>query len=115
QVAIAAGKLSPEQPPGTTSKILLEVLSASEDDGLLPRIVWQNLENHVVADQARIVEHISGSRGGLATELAPRIANRLLAKVKPDLSGTGDQETLRSVLNIADLLAADRPAAANQV
>lgn len=112
QVAIAAGKLPPRT---TTTEILLDVLSRSEDDGLLPRIVWQNLQGHVVADQIRIVERLAEGGVGLVSALAPRIATRLLAEVKPDLSGAGDRETLRSVLHIADLLAADRSGAANPV
>lgn len=112
QVAIAAGKL---QRSTTATGILCEVLSHSEDDGLLPRIVWRNLERHVVPEQRRIVEYLSNRRSGLVADLAPRIATRLLAEVRPDLSKPGDQEALQSVLSIADGLAADRPAVAAQV
>ncbi len=116
QVAIAAGKIPPElQSETTTTDILLEVLAHSEDDGLLPRIVWQNLEKRVLADQAQIVQHLAQGAGGLLPELVPRIATRLLAEVKPDLSGSGDPKTLQSVLEISDSLAGSRSAAANQV
>ncbi len=115
QVAIAAGKIASGTQRSTTTEILLKVLNHSEDDGLLPRIVWQNLQPHVVEDQAYLVKSLAQSRSGLLPELAPRIATRLLAEVKSDLSGASDQDTLRSVLSIADSLAADRPAASNQV
>ena len=116
QVAIAAGKFPAELEVETTATdILLKVLSFGEDDGLLPRIVWQNLEQHVVADQGRIVQQLGQPSSGLLTELAPRIATRLLAEVKPDLSASDDAKTLQSVLEIAAALADNRSKSADSV
>lgn len=118
QAAIAAGKLSPDYhatlPP---TKILIDVLRGTTDDGLLPRIVWRNLEPRVVSDQAIIVQRLANASDAdaLLVDMAPRIATRLLAEVKPDLSSPTDAATLASVLAIADSLASRNGAAQGEV
>ena len=118
QAAIAAGKLSPEHHATLSpTRLLIDVLSGSEDDGLLPRIVWQNLQRRVVADQAMIVQRLAdaSAEDALLVAMAPRIATRLLADVKSDLSAPSDAATLDSVLAIADSLAARNGAAEGEV
>ncbi len=108
QAAIAAGKLPADSPAEVTpTRLLLDVLRGAEDDGSLPRIVWRNLEPHVVDDQSLIVAELarSTSTATLLDAMAPRIATRLLAEVRPDLSGDHDVQTLASVLAIADVVA----------
>ena len=116
QVAVAAGKLEGREGGPVAAGLLLAVLDGAEDDGHLPRIVWRNLEPRVVADRERIVESIRHDAGNqkLLVGIAPRIATRLLAEVKPDLSGDVDRSALASVLAIADSLRDDQ-AAANEV
>lgn len=108
QAAIAAGKLSPDHAAILSpTKLLIDVLQGSVDDGLLPRIVWQNLSGRIVADQSIIVQRLANASDAdaLLVGMAPRIATRLLADVKPDLSAPSDAATLASVLAIADSLA----------
>lgn len=118
QAAIAAGKLPSDLdailPP---TKLLIDVLYGSGDDGLLPRIVWQNLQRRIVADQALIVLRLANASAAdaLLVGMAPRIATRLLADVKPDLSGPNDTATLASVLAIADSLASRNGPAEGEV
>jgi putative membrane-bound dehydrogenase-like protein len=110
QTAIAIGKQpadSKYSPPA--AELLVKILDGGKDDGLLPRIVWQNLHPHVVANQTLLVDAIASGAASnpLLAALAPRVATRLLADVKPDLSGENDSRTLRSVLHIADVLATE--------
>lgn len=118
QTAIAIGKQPADSrysPPA--AELLVKILDGVQDDGLLPRIVWQNLEPHVVANQTLLVDAIAdrAASNPLLAALAPRVATRLLADVKPDLSGENDPRTLRSVLHIADVLAAGDDAESNNV
>jgi len=118
QVAIAAGKQARGAESDTRStQLLLDVLSGSQDDGLLPRIVWKNLEPRLVAQQAMVVKRIgdAGDEDVLLIEMAARIATRLLDDVKPDLAGQNDRDTLTSTLRIADSLAKRGGNAGNDV
>ncbi|TVP95501.1 MAG: dehydrogenase [Planctomycetaceae bacterium] len=121
QAAIALGKLPASLASSKTTERLLQILHAAPDDGLLPRIVWKHLEPRVRADQAVLVREIAKADPAdvRLRELVPRIATRLLADVRSDLSRPEDSETLASLLRIADSLAAgprsetpaDQPAA----
>jgi len=118
QVAIAAGKQARDAQSDTRStQLLLDVLLGSQDDGLLPRIVWKNLEPRLVTQQARVVKRIAdaGDHDGLLIEMAARIATRLLEDVKPDLTNQSDRDTLTSTLRIADSLAKRGGNAGNDV
>ena len=100
QVAIAANKIA----GGDATRWLLEVLANSQDDGLLPRIVWENLEPHVESDQAMIrsaLAQVDADGESLLVEMTPRICSRLLADLAPDLSITGDKAALRTVFQMA--------------
>lgn len=109
QVAIAAGKWADADADlsAAATDVLIRVLDGADDDGLLPRIVWKNLEPRLVANQQRVVGEIAKGSNRRLVEMAPRIATRLLADVKPDLSGTNDSQTLGSVLGIAASLGGD--------
>lgn len=114
QVAIAANKIAG---PNATNW-LLKVLDHSTDDGLLPKIVWRNLEPNILANQTTIVARLSGSaanKDALLTTLAPRIATRLLADVQPDLTTSTDADSITSVLQLADTLASTATPEASQV
>lgn len=118
QAAIAAGK----QPKGSpldavAAELLVKVLEGANDDGLLPRLVWQNLHPRVVGHQDLLVRAIANGHASnpLLTDMAPRIATRLLAEVGPDLSGDDDPQTLKSVLGIASGLDAKDPQESDNV
>jgi putative membrane-bound dehydrogenase-like protein len=114
QVAIAAGKIAGTE----ATSWLITVLNHSTDDGLLPKIVWRNLESNLMADQAFIAQQMAGAKDesqSLLVQLAPRIATRLLAAIKPDLSSPADAASLTSVLNMADSLSRHSPRNASQV
>lgn len=118
QAAIAAGKLSPDHHASLSpTKLLIDVLDGATDDGLLPRIVWQNLQSRVVSDQSIIVDRLAkaSDTDSLLVGMAPRIATRLLAEVSPDLSGATDKSALASALAIADSLATRNAAVESEV
>jgi putative membrane-bound dehydrogenase-like protein len=83
QVAIASRKLAGVDP----LPVLMEVLSRSGDDPLIPRVVWQNL-HPLLEDQAgRFVSLVSRHEGGRNPGMAsilPRAVERLLARRDPD-------------------------------
>jgi putative membrane-bound dehydrogenase-like protein len=108
QVAIAAGKIGGQ----SATEWLVDVLRHSEDDGLLPRIVWRNLEPRVVGHQSALVAALAGETARPSSQLlalAPRVAERLAASLRSNLSGPSDPDTLRSIVSIAETLAAVRP------
>jgi putative heme-binding domain-containing protein len=119
QVAIAANKLAGDQ----ATAWLLQVLQHSQDDGLLPRIVWQNLLPHVVNQRETIIAALakSGRRSSndspapLITQLAPRIAARILADVQPDLKAPEDAQACRALLDIAATIADNFPEHSTEV
>jgi len=110
QVGIAAGKWADADADLSVAAtdVLIRVLDGADDDGLLPRIVWKNLEPRLIANQQRVVDEIADGSNRLLVGMAPRIATRLLAEIKPDLSGSNDSQTLGSVLGIAASLGGDR-------
>ncbi len=114
QVAIAAGKIA-----GTSStQWIIDVLDHSEDDGLLPKIAWQNMLPRMIEDQDVILEQLIPTRhrsDSLLLQMAPRLAARILADVQPDLSGLTDEQSLRSALRISTLLHDTRPQQAAEI
>jgi putative membrane-bound dehydrogenase-like protein len=114
QVAIAAGKIA-----GTSStQWIIDVLDHSEDDGLLPRIAWKNMLPRMIEDQDVILEQLIPTRhrsDSLLLQMAPRLAARILADVRPDLSGLTDEQSLRSALRISSLLHETRPQQAAEI
>ncbi len=118
QSAIAAGKQPTGSPLAAVApELLIKVLEGASDDGLLPRLVWQNLHPRVVEQQELLVRGIANGHASnpLLTDMAPRIATRLLAEVGPDLSGDDDPQTLKSVLGIASGLDAKDPQESDNV
>jgi putative membrane-bound dehydrogenase-like protein len=109
QVAIAARKLADVDP----LPVLMEVLSRSGDDPLIPRIVWQNLHSLLEDQAGRFVvlaaEHDAARNRGVAAIL-PRAVERLLARRDADSSPivalfgiladgpSADPETARTML-----------------
>jgi len=83
QVAIAAGKLSF---PGAT-RCLLELLEGDQDDGLLPRIIWNQLRERLPRDVEEVALRLARATPApskLLIEMAPRIAARLLDEAAPE-------------------------------
>lgn len=119
QVAIAANKMAGDQ----ATSWLLQVLQHSQDDGLLPRIVWQNLLPHIVDEQEAIIAELAklGPQSGndsptpLLTQLAPRIAARILADVQPNLKAPADVQACRVLLHIASTIAGNFPEYSSEV
>jgi putative heme-binding domain-containing protein len=87
-VAVAARKLFP---PADALSLLFEVLSASEKDPVLPKIVWRNAEP-LLDGQPAILAKWFGPRGaGLASAafepLLGRVVERLLASPTQGIDG----------------------------
>lgn len=86
ELIIALGK---NQPPGFIDSMLLAATGEQPDDGLLPRLLWQNLFPKLVADPTSITTLFQSQRFfefRFLDSLAPRIANVLLDK--KDLSAS---------------------------
>jgi len=78
QVAIAAGRGAAGPDP---LAVLLQVLARSTADPLIPRVVWANLHPRVAATPAEFLRHwrtLGELPEGLATDLVPRLFDRLL-------------------------------------
>ncbi len=85
QVAIGSNKIEGIDAPS----VLLQVLSVSGDDTLIPKIVWQNLLPHLGKDAGKVVaiaggEKLKNSKGVIS--ILPRLVDRALAEAKPDAS-----------------------------
>jgi putative membrane-bound dehydrogenase-like protein len=85
QVAIASRKVEGIDP----IPVLLDVLAASDNDPLIPRIVWQNL--HPLLEEgggtlARLITPERLDRSSALITLIPRAVDRLLGGSKPDPS-----------------------------
>jgi putative heme-binding domain-containing protein len=106
QAAIAARKVAGSE--GAVS-VLIEILSHSGDDPLIPHIVWNSLQPLMENWSATIVRRLSESNfehNPILTELAPRTFARLLD------AKTIDGDALREIFHLA--LAAPRPTAAQR-
>jgi putative membrane-bound dehydrogenase-like protein len=81
QLAIAAPKLGGDPMP-----ILLQLLAKSNVDpsGLLPRIVWRNVEPHLDGKVGALVQQLQKTRvpQSVLNEIMPRMLDRCLAKQK---------------------------------
>jgi putative membrane-bound dehydrogenase-like protein len=83
QVAIAARKVRGLDPV----PLLMEVLSASSDDPLIPHIVWQNLHPLLEDQGGRFVDLVQASDPKAERALAaimPRAIDRILGRRSPD-------------------------------
>ncbi len=83
QVAIAAPKLTRTEP----MTVLLDVLSASADDPLVPHVVWQNLHPMLERRAIAFVELARDrdlAKNEALVALMPRIVARLLVRRAPD-------------------------------
>jgi putative heme-binding domain-containing protein len=106
QAAIAARKVAGSE--GAIS-VLIEVLSHSGEDPLIPHIVWNNLQPLMENWSATIVQRLSESdfeHNAIFAELAPRAFERLLS------TRTIDDDGLRKIFQLA--IAAPRPTAAQR-
>jgi len=105
QVSIAAPKLAQGQSASAENvKKQIAVLLSSEPDPILPRVVWKNLLPDLVEQQATILDAIlEGQKRDqdLLREMAPRIASRLVADVRSDMSDEPSNRAVNSVLRLA--------------
>ncbi|MCY2979037.1 MAG: dehydrogenase [Planctomycetota bacterium] len=105
QVSIAAPKLATGQ-SGSADNVgqQIAVLRASVQDPIVPRVVWQNLKPQLVEQQVMISESILSELErdqDLLREMSPRIATRLIADVRSDLTDESSQRACSSILKIA--------------
>jgi putative heme-binding domain-containing protein len=100
QVAVAARKVDGLDPVG----VLLDVLASSEEDQLIPAIVWQNLhpllEGRAEAFLRQLAQGPRARRAAVVTGLLPRVIDRTLA------DDTADPAALARVFGL--LTAPDR-------
>lgn len=83
QVAIAAGKISGVQP----IPVLLDVLSASDGDKLIPQIVWQNLHPLMEEQSSDLLDRLTDDslrERRPIQALLPRLVERLLGSKSAD-------------------------------
>ena len=87
QVAIAATKLRPQ----TAIKTLLDVLSNSADDKLIPHIVWQNLHPLLEANTDQFLKDLADGylKSKPVTDLMPRVVDRILGRQQFDAQPIG--------------------------
>jgi putative heme-binding domain-containing protein len=104
QVAIAAPKVAPLAAP-----TLIEILSNSGDDPLIPHIVWNNLLPSMEKRGGWIVHclmHSDIEKNPVFAEFVSRLFDRLLADQEVD------RDALRDLFHLA--ISANRPAAAQR-
>lgn len=83
QVAICAKKIAPE----AAMSVLLNILTQSGDDKIIPRIVWQNLHPMLETDPAGLMELLAGIGPGKGTnieKIVPRAVDRILGRKEFD-------------------------------
>ena len=87
QVAISATKLRPH----IAIKTLLDVLSNSADDKLIPHIVWQNLHPLLEANPDQFVKDVGDGylKSKPVSDLMPRVVERILGRQKFDAQPIG--------------------------
>lgn len=105
QASIAAPKLAVGQ-TATADNVSqqIRVLRSSSNDPLLPRVVWQNLQPHIVEQQTLLLQSLlQGLDLGddLLRDMAPRIASRLISDVKPTVADEPSKRAVASVLELA--------------
>ena len=113
QVSIAAPKLAMGQ-AGSAENVRqqISVLRSSSNDPILPRVVWQNMQPHVLEQQTLILESLLkgvDEEKDLLRELAPRIASRLVSEVKPSVADETSQRAVGSILKLAGGLCEKQP------
>ncbi len=105
QASIAAPKLAFGQNASAENvRQQMRVLRYSSLDPILPRVVWQNLQSHVVSHQSELLKNILEGvdrEGDLLREMSPRIASRLIADAKPNLEDEISKRSVDSVLQLA--------------
>ena len=113
QASIAAPKLAVGQ-TGSAENVLqqINVLRSSSNDPILPRVVWQNLQPHVLEHQTLLLESLLkgvDQKEDLLRDLAPRIASRLISEVKPSMADEPSQRAVESILQLASGLCEKQP------
>jgi len=113
QASIAAPKLAMGQ-AGSAENVRqqISVLRSSSNDPILPRVVWQNMQPHVLEQQTLILESLLkgvDENKDLLRELAPRIASRLVSEVKSSIGDETSQRAVGSILKLAGGLCEKQP------
>jgi putative membrane-bound dehydrogenase-like protein len=109
QVSVAAVKFSSgESGPAKNVEHQIEILQSSDQDPLLPRVVWQNLQPHIAREQSTIVDSILRNKDrqvDLLRDMVPRIASKLVSDVKPNLEDEPSKLAIRTILTLVQELA----------
>ena len=112
QVSIAAPKLAMgQQASADNVKRQIAVLRASAQDPLLPRVVWQNIQPHLVEQQSYILDQILSNVSrdqDLLRDMAPRIAARWMSEIKSTINDEPSKLAIGSILKLASGLSERR-------
>ncbi len=113
QVSITVPKLAMGQ-AGSAENVRqqISVLRNSSNDPILPRVVWQNMQPHVIEQQKLILESLLQGldrKDDLLRDMAPRIASRLVSEVKPTMVDEPSQRSVASILQLAGGLCEKQP------
>jgi putative membrane-bound dehydrogenase-like protein len=111
QVAVAANKIGSSR----ASQLLMSVADHSQVDGIMPQIIWQNLNRHLSSNPHDVIAQI-GEGDRLAKpvirSLIPRIGSRLLSDVSNQIATDEEKQKVAAVLKMVSLTAKDaRPEA----
>ena len=113
QVSIAAPKLAAGQSGSMENvKQQIAVLRNSSSDPVLPKVVWQNLQPHIVEQQSLVLESLVqgvGLKSDLLRDMAPRIAARLISDVNSNMDNEPSKRAVSSVLELASGLSDSHP------
>lgn len=113
QASIAAPKLAMGQSASSDNvRQQLSVLRSSSNDPILPRVVWQNLQPHIVEQQSLILDSLLEGldlADDLLRDMAPRIAARLVSEVKPAMADDPSKLAVNTVLQLASSLSERHP------
>ncbi len=111
QVAVAANKMAPNK----ATQWLLNVADNSQVDGILPQIIWQNLNRHLNNNPSEVIAQIGGGERlakPVIRALIPRMGSRLLSDVTNKIASDDEKQKVVAVLNMVSIAAKDaRPEA----
>ncbi len=105
QASIAAPKLAMGQSASADNvRQQIDVLRHSSQDPILPRVVWQNMQPHVVEQQSLLLANVMQGlelKDDLLRDMSARIASRLVAEVKSSVEDESSKRAVGTVLQLA--------------
>lgn len=116
QAAIAGPKMAGRGlTPQAAVELQLSVLKHSEDDPILPRVVWRNLipsaDAHRSVIESELLANVERPRD-LLRDMAPRLGLRWASGVSKTLEDESSRDSVRGLLQVASRLAKKHPQAA---